>query len=178
MKRSILSLLVITIALMVPAVATASVLISDPIAVNVSDTAFNHVFISNGPGYNVASELGYIAVHGNNKDTSNVSVNLSSVPGMGFLELTNVLEINNTLSSGTQANVTLSIDMPAGTFLYYNSTLPSTIVHGSISGVNMSKTGNPATFQLVKGASPVYLSFLILGNSVGAGSITFSYSIS
>ena len=46
-------------------------------------TAVNHVFIADGPGYTVANDLGYITLHGNNSDSGNVSVNLSSVPGSG-----------------------------------------------------------------------------------------------
>ena len=178
MKRNILSLLVVVIALMVPSVATASVLLSDPIQVSVSDTAVNHVFIADGPGYTVANDLGYITLHGNNSDSGNVSVNLSSVPGSGFLVLTNVLEISNTLTSGTFANVTLTASLPVGTYLYYNNTSQSKIVDGGITGINISKIGNSAVFELNNGSSPVYLSFLVMGNSVGNGSITFSYSIS
>ncbi|MCL4341589.1 MAG: hypothetical protein M1431_05815 [Candidatus Thermoplasmatota archaeon] len=177
MKRNILSIIVIAVALMVPAVATASVVISDPISVGVSDTGSNHVFIAEGPGYGIANGLGYITIHGNNSKTSNVSVNLSSVPGNGYLELFNVLEINNTLKSGDFANVTLTTSMPAGTFLYYNNTSQSKLVDGSISGVNVTAS-NTVTFELKYGSSPVYLSFLVMGNSVGDGSITFSYTIS
>ena len=177
MKRNILSMLVVAVALMVPAVATASVVMSDPISLAVSDTATNHVFIAKGPSYAVANGLGYITLNGNNVRTDNISVNLSSVPGNGYLELVNVLEINNTLKSGYTANVTLITSMPSGTFLYYNNTSQSKILHGSITGVNISAAGNDATFQLDSSSSPVYLSFLVMGSSAGIGSITFSYSI-
>lgn len=178
MKRNILSIIVIAIALMVPAVATASVVISDPISVGVSDTGSNHVFVAEGPGYEIANGLGYITLHGNNSKTSNVSVNLSSVPGNGYLELFNVLEINNTLKSGDFANVTLTTSMPSGTYLYYNNISQSKQVDGSISGVNVTASGNTVAFEIKYGSSPVYLSFLVMGNSVGDGSITFSYTIS
>ena len=178
MKRNILSILVISLALMVPAVATASVVISDPISVGVSDTGSNHIFIAQGPGYDVANGLGYITLNGNNTKTNNISVNLSSVPGNGYLDLVNVLEINNTLKSGDYANVTLSVSMPSGTFLYYNNTSQSKIVDGSITGVNVSASNNHATFTVNYGSSPVYLSFLVMGSSHGDGSITFSYMIS
>ncbi|WP_393972104.1 hypothetical protein OXIME_000710 [Oxyplasma meridianum] len=178
MKRSMLSILVIFIALMVPAVATASVVISDPISVVVSDTGSNHIFIAKGPGYGIANGLGYIKLIGNNANSSNVSVDLYSVPGNGYLELVNVLEINNTLKSGEFANVTLSTSsMPSGVFLYYNNTSQSKVVGGTITGVNVSATDNTATFQVNSGSSPVYLSFLVMGGSAGTGSITFSYSI-
>jgi len=178
MKRNILSILVISLALMVPAVATASVVISDPISVGVSDTGSNHIFIAHGPGYNVANGLGYITLNGNNAKTDNISVNLSSVPGNGYLELVNVLEINNTLKLGDYANVTLNVSMPSGTFLYYNNTSQSKIIEGSITGVNVSASNNPSTFTVNYDSSPVYLSFLVMGSSLGVGSITFSYNIS
>jgi hypothetical protein len=178
MRRNILSIIVVAVALMVPAVATASVVMSDPISVGVSNKGVNHVFVTEGPGYDIANGLGYIELHGNNKMTSNISVNLSSVPGNGFLELTNVLEINNTISTGDFANVTLTTALPSGTYLYYNNTSQSKIVGDSISGVNVSAAGNPVTFEIKYGSSPVYLSFLVMGNSVGVGSITFSYTVS
>ena len=178
MKRNILSFIVIVVALMVPAVATASVVISDPITVAVSDTGSNHVFVAEGPDYDIANGLGYIALHGNNMKTSNISVNLSSVPGNGYLELTNVLEINNTIKAGDFANVTLTTSLPSGTFLYYNNTSQSKLTDNKISGVNVSAAGNTVTFEIKYGSSPVYLSFLVMGNSVGVGSITFSYTVS
>jgi hypothetical protein len=89
-----------------------------------------------------------------------------------------VLEINNTLKSGDFANVTLTTSMPSGTFLYYNNTSQSKQIDGSISGVNVSDSGNTVSFEIKYGSSPVYLSFLVMGNSVGDGSITFSYTIS
>jgi len=175
MKRNLLTVIMIATIMAVPAVATAAVMVSDPVSVSVSGTGLNSVYLERGPGYSTANSLGYFTVLGNNEKYSNLTLEITDVKGNGNMSMTNVLELTGSVNTGTYVNVTISADLPAGTYLYCNSA-PSTISSdGAISGTNLSSTGS-FTIQMKTGTD-VYFSFLVLGRSVGTGTMTLSYEV-
>ena len=174
MKRNLFTIMIIATMMIVPAVATAAVLVNDPVSVLVSDTGVNSVYLDKGTGYKTAHSLGYFTVVGNNKKYSNLTLEINDVNGTGNMSMTNVLELTGSVATGTYVNVTITADLPAGTYLYCNSA-PSTISsNGVISGTNLSSTGS-FTIQMKTGTN-VYFSFLVLGGSRGTGSMTLSYT--
>jgi len=156
-------------------VATAAVMVSDPVSVSVSGTGHNSVYLEKGPGYSTANSLGYFMVVGNNTKYSNLTLEINDVKGKGNMSMTNVLELAGSVNTGTYVNVTISADLPAGTYLYCNSATSTISSNGSISGTNLSSTGS-FTIQMKTGTD-VYFSFLVLGRSDGNGSMTLSYEV-
>lgn len=176
MKRNLLTVIMIATIMVVPAVATASVMISDPISVSVSHTGKNSVYFEEGPGYAVANSLGYFTMAGNNKEYSNFSLAINDVNGTGNMSMTNVLELTGTVSTGTYVNVTITANLPGGVYLYCSSSPSTFSSNGAMSGTNLSTTGS-FTVQMTS-STHVYFSFLVLGGSKGTGSMTFSYGAS
>jgi len=175
MKRNLLTVVMIATIMVVPAVATAAVMVSDPVSVSVSHTGHNSVYLERGPGYSTAKKLGYFKVLGNNKIYSNLTLEIKDVNGTGNMSMTNVLELNGSVKTGTYVNVTISADLPAGTYLYYNSTQSTISSNGAISGTNLSSKGS-FTIEM-KANTYVYFSFFVMGGSVGTGTMTLSYEV-
>ncbi|MHB8561424.1 MAG: hypothetical protein ACYDAP_09755 [Thermoplasmataceae archaeon] len=178
MKRNLFTIMIIATMMIVPAVATAAVMVNDTVSVSVSNTAHNSVYLEKGTGYKTAHSPGYFTVVGNNKKYSNLTLDINDVNGTGNMSMTNVLELTGSVAKGTYVNVTITPDLPSGTYLYSSLAAPSTISSkGVISGVNLS-TSTPLTIKMTSGTvTPVYFSFLVLGGSKGTGSMTLSYSV-
>lgn len=174
MKRNLLTVMIIATMMIVPAVATAAVMVNDTVSVSVSNTGVNSVYLEKGTGYKTAHSLGYFTVAGNNRKYSNLTLEINDVNGTGNMSMTNVLELTGSVATGRYVNVTITADLPAGIYLYCNSA-PSTITPGSsITGTNLSTSGS-FTIQMKTGMD-VYFSFLVLGGSKGTGSMTLSYT--
>ena len=176
MKRNLLTVMIIAAMMIVPAVATAAVMVNDTVSVSVSNTAHNSVYLEKGTGYKTAHSPGYFTVVGNNKKYSNLTLDINDVNGTGNMSMTNVLELTG-VAKGTYVNVTITPDLPSGTYLYYNLAPSNISSKGVISGLNLS-TSTPLTIHMSSGkVTPVYFSFLVLGGSKGTGSMTLSYSV-
>ena len=175
MKRNLLTVIMIATIMVVPAVATAAVMVSDPVSVSVSGTGHNSVYLEKGPGYSTANKLGYFKVLGNNKIYSNLTLEIKDVNGTGNMSMTNVLELAGSVHNGTYVNVTISADLPRGTYLYCSSNPSAISPSGAISGTNLSSTGS-FTIEM-KANTDVYFSFFVMGGSDGPGSMTLSYVV-
>lgn len=177
MKRNLLTVIMIASIMIVPAVATASVMISDPISVTVSHTGVNSVYVEKGSGYAVAHKYGFFTMVGNNKKQSNFSLDINDVNGTGNMSITNVLEIVGNVHLGTYVNVTVTSNLPAGVYLYCNSAPSKISTSGTISGTNVSATSSSSFTVEIQSGTVVYLSFLVDGGSKGTGRMTFSYGV-
>ena len=176
MKRNLFTVMIIATMMVVPAVATAAVMVNDTVSVSVSNTAHNSVYLEKGTGYKTAHSLGYFTVVGNNRKYSNLTLEIKDVNGTGNMSMTNVLELTGSVATGTYVNVTITADLPAGIYLYFNLAPSKISADGVISGMNLTST--TLTIQMKSGAvASGYFSFLVLGGSKGTGSMHLSYSV-
>lgn len=178
MKRSILAVTVVTLALLLPIVATAAVVVNSGIAVNFTPTKPNEVYLMEGSGYTVANQSGYFGVNGNNAQYTNLSMQLNSVPGSGYVVLTNVLEIYNATSSTGSVTVWLNGTLPTGVTMY-ESTSPISFNGNTVSGVPILGNGIVTTeLHLTSSGVAGYIGFKLSGDSAGSTTFTLQYTIS
>ncbi len=178
MRRSLLVISAMALALLLPAVATAAVVVNNGITVNFQPTANNVVYLASGPGYSSANESNYIGVSGNNEHYTNMSVYLNAVPGSGYVVLTNVLEIYNGSTSTGSVTVWINGTLPTGVTLYGSST-SQTFTGTSPSGTVLLGTGITSTaLHLTASGTVEYLGFKLTGTSTGSATISLQYTIS
>lgn len=178
MKKSLLSVSVIAVALMLPAIATAAVIVNNGIAVNFTTNQQNIVYMTEGNGYAVANQSGYIGVYGNNRLYTNFSIELSSVPGSGYVVLTNVLEIYNSSTSSGTVNVWINGSLPSGVTMY-ESPAPLAFNGTAISGKAILGNGAATSeIHLTKAGYSGYIGFVMTGAVSGSATFTLQYVIS
>lgn len=178
MKRSLLVLGAMSLAFLLPAVATAAVIVNNGIAVNFQPTANNVIYLSTGPGYSSANQSNFIGVIGDNHHYSNLTINLNAVPGSGYVVLTNVLEIYNSSSSSGTVTVWLNGTLPTGVTLYGSSTQQS-FTGTSPSGNVLLGNGTTSTpLHLTTKGVAEYIGFKLTGSATGAATISLQYTIS
>lgn len=178
MKRSILVISAMALALLLPAVATAAVVVNNGISVNFQPTASNVVYLTSGPGYLSANQSNYIGVSGNNEHYTNMSVYLNAVPGSGYVVLTNVLEIYNSSTSSGSVTVWINGTLPNGVSLYGSST-SQTFTGSAPSGTVILGSGVTSTaLHLTTSGTAEYLGFKLTGTASGSATINLQYTIS
>lgn len=160
-RRSFLAIIIFTVALL-PSLATAAVIMNNPVTVNTSTGQSNPVYLAEGPGYSTANQLGYLALVGNGAtSTGGQTLYINGTPGTGNTVLVNALEVVNATSSGFNGNVMLYLNgtIPSGVEVYYSAT-PMSYNGQSIVGGNQLVTGTPIHLM----TSGLYISALLNGS--------------
>ena len=109
MNKKILIAVTMFAAFLLPAVATAAVIVNNSITVGVNFTNSNQVYMEKGPGYSSGHSAGFITMKGNNQKYTNATINIKGIPGTGDVVITNAVEIYSAVSSGT-VNVWLNFN--------------------------------------------------------------------
>ncbi len=178
MKRSVLAITGVMLVLLLPLVATAAVVVNSGIAVNYTPTKANEVYLVDGTGYAVANQSGYFGVSGNNAVYTNLSLELNSVPGSGYVVLTNVLEIYNATATTATVNVWLNGTLPSGVTMYESSS-PITFNGNTVSGTAVLGNGLTSTeLHLTSSGNAGYIGFKLSGDSAGNAVFTLQYTVS
>lgn len=178
MRRSLLVASAIALAFLLPAIATAAVIVNSGISVSFHPTQTNSIYIAKGPGYSVANSSGFIGVFGDNAEYTNFTIDLSSVPGSGYVVLTNVLEIyNSSFASGT-VTIWINGTLPSGVVMYESHT-PLSFNGNTLSGTPVLGNGITSSQIHLTGAGvAAYIGFRLDGVSSGAASFGLQYTIS
>ncbi len=172
-RKIFLSMLVLSVAVL-PAVATAAVLVNNPVATHTNNTHSNPVYLAEAPGYSSAKDLGYIGLSGGGSTSTGQTLYLNGTPGAGNITLVNVLEVVNATSTSYSSAVTLYFNgtLPSGVSIYY-STSAMGYSGTSITGGTKLSTGVPVHLD----SQHIYLSFVLLG-SISSGSTTLNMQVS
>lgn len=160
-RRNFLALIIFTVALL-PSLATAAVIMNNPVTINTSTSQSNPVYLADGPGYSVANQLGYLSLVGNGSATTGgQTLYINGTPGTGNIALVNSLEVVNATSSGFGGNVLLYVNgtVPSGVELYYGAS-PMTYNVQNIVGGTLLTTGSPIHIT----TSRLYVSMLLNGS--------------
>lgn len=178
MKRSILAAAAIALALLLPAIATAAVIVNSGIAVNFNPNQSNQIYFTEGTGYSVANQSGYMGVFGNNAHYTNFSIELSSVPGSGYVVLTNVLEIYNATTATGTVNIWINGTLPTGVAMY-ESPSPITFNGNAMSGTEVLGNGVTSTeIHLTGSGNAGFIGFKLSGSVSGSAAFSLQYTIS
>lgn len=178
MKKSLLLLTAVFLALLLPLVATAAVVVNSGIALNYTPTKTNEVYLVEGTGYSVANQSGFIGVDGNNAQYTNMTIELNTVPGSGYVVLTNVLQIYNATSTAGTVNVWLNGTLPQGVVMY-ESPSPIGFDGSNISGTVVLGSGiTSSEIHLTTAGIAGYIGFRLSGDSSGNAVFTLQYTIS
>ena len=177
-KRKLYVIFTIIIVALLPSAVFASVIIDQSYSVSTS-TPTNPIVMTQGPNYAVANDLGFTTLTNGTSPTGN-SITFGYVSNDTYVELVNVLEIENNSSVAAITLVDLSLSLPSGDSgniaVYYSST-PATAVFPSsdapTSGLGteitststtLTTTGHPTTSH----AHIWYISIVITGDVSGA----------
>jgi len=146
MNRKTFLFLAIFTAALLPATATAAVIINDPILV--STTQNNAVvYIANGPGYSQANSMHFLyANYSASGDNVSLDLNYSH---HGGVNITNALEIVN--KAGVNAQVWLNGTLPGYVTMYYSTNPATTSSYGKqiISGTPMNVSLGSALYVTI-----------------------------
>ena len=178
MKRSLLVTSAMALALLLPAVATAAVVVNNGIAVDFNPSASNAVYMQAGPEYLSANQSNFIGINGNNEYYTNMSITLNAVPGSGYVVLTNVLEIYNNSNSAGSVTVWLNGTLPTGVTLYGSTTMQSFTGSAPSGNVLLNSTIHSTSIHLTNKGAGEYLGFKLTGDASGPGTINLQYTIS
>ncbi|MCL4337360.1 MAG: hypothetical protein M1129_03525 [Candidatus Thermoplasmatota archaeon] len=178
MRRSLLVISAMALALLLPAVATAAVVVNNGISVNFQPAASNVVYLDSGPGYLSANQSNYIGVSGNNEHYTNMSIFLNAVPGSGYVVLTNVLEIYNASTSTSSVTVWINGTLPSGVILYGSSTLQTFNGTAPSGTLLLGGSSISTSIHLTSHGAAEYLGFKLTGTSTGSATINLQYTIS
>ncbi len=141
-KRNVMIAIALVLAMLLPVITTAAVVVNNNVTVEVSPVHPNAVYLTEGPGYAMANSSGYIGITGNNAKYTNSTVYISTIPGSGYVVMTNVLAIYNGSSSDAPLFLWINGTIPSGVQLFYSSSLMS--FNGkSVSGTPMGLTNGP-----------------------------------
>lgn len=148
MNRKTFLFLAIFTAALLPATATAAVIINDPILVSTSQNNAV-VYITDGPGYSQANSMHFLyANYAASGENVTLDLNYSHHSGVN---ITNALEIVN--NAGFNAQVWLNGTLPAYVTIYYSNT-PAT----TSSSVTPIQIGQPI---LVSSDSSLYVTIVM-----------------
>jgi len=177
--------LAVMLALIVPALVTASVVISYTYTVS-SSNATPDIYLVQGENYQTAYDLGlFTASTPSTGPTGYVpaeTIDVNSVSGSTNVYLMNVLEVyNSTVSSfkGT-VNIYITSNLNSNIVLYY-STTPLTFSSGSISGNYLSSGSTSSAIPVTTTGDVLYIGFAITtqNSNIGSpGSFTIQYDVS
>ncbi|MEM0157608.1 MAG: hypothetical protein QXN26_06055 [Thermoplasmataceae archaeon] len=162
MKRNLVIALAFVLAMLVPLITTAAVVVNNNVTVEVSPTHVNTVYLTEGPGYAKANASGYIGIAGNNAKYTNSTVYISTIPGSGYVVMTNVLAVYNGSASSSPLFLWINGTIPSGVQLFYSSSLMS--FNGkSVSGTAMGSTNGP--IHLTAPGDALYISIKVSSSS-------------
>lgn len=173
MRRSILLSSAIVLALLLPVVTTAAVVVDNSISVNVATSHANPVYLTQGPGYAIANSSGFIGLHGNNSQYTNLTVSINTIPGSGFVVMTNVLEVYNDSSSTSPVYIWINGSVPSGITIYYSTSL-MTFSGSSVSGSILQSSNGP--IHLTGKGADLYLSIMITDPAPGSFTLSLQYN--
>lgn len=162
MKRRTLLGLTIFITALLPAVATASIIVNNPVNVQTNTNQANPVYFAQGPDYTQAHNMNFVGLTGKGSaSTGAQTIYLNATKGTGNVVLMNALEIINATSSSYNGKVTVYLNgtIPTGLTMYY-STSEMSYTGTSISGGTVLNTGAP--IHMV--SSKIYISIELSGN--------------
>ena len=126
MNRKTFLFLAIFTAALLPATATAAVIINDPILVSTSQNNAV-VYITDGPGYSQANSMHFLyANYAASGENVTLDLNYSHHSGVN---ITNALEIVN--NAGFNAQVWLNGTLPGYVTMYYSTTPATTSSYGT-----------------------------------------------
>ncbi len=178
MKRSLLVVSAIALAMLLPAVATAAVVVNNGIALNFTPSASNAVYMKAGPDYTSANQSNFIGINGNNEQYTNLSITLNAIPGSGYVVLTNVLEIYNNSASTGSVTVWLNGTLPSGVTLYGSGSTQSFTGSAPSGNVLLNSTIHSTSIHITKKGIGEYLGFKLTGDASGLGTVNLQYTIS
>jgi len=148
MNRKTFIFLAIFTAALLPATATAAVIINDPILVSTNQNNAV-VYIENGPGYSLAHSMGFTY---SNYATSGANVTLDlNYSSHSNVTITNGLEIVN--NAGSMVTVWLNGSLPGYITLYYSTPL--------VTGSDMGTPIVSETPFTISSGSELYISIVI-----------------
>lgn len=178
MKKPVLAITAVMLVLLLPLVATAAVVVNSGISVSYTSTRPNEIYMVEGTGYSIANQSGYFGINGNNSAYTNLSLELNSVPGSGYVVLTNVLQIYNATSTSGTVNIWLNGTLPAGIIMYESSS-PITFNGNAVSGTAVLGNGITSTeLHITSSGDAGYIGFRLSGNASGSSVFTLQYTIS
>lgn len=167
-RKIFLSMIILSVAVL-PAIATAAVLINNPVTTNTNSSHEVPAYLAGAPGYSSARSLGYIGLTGGGSTSTGQTLYLNGTTGTGNITLVNVLEVvNNTSPSYTgQAYLYFNGTIPSGIQMYYSSSMMS-YTGSKIIGGKVLAAGTPIHLT----GSKLYLSIVMLGSiTTGTGSL-------
>lgn len=173
MNKKLFLLVIITTSTLLPAVATAAVIVNNPIYVSVGTTA-NPVYLTVDNGYAAAHDAGFITVNENNQYHTNLSIDLNTVPGSGStVFLTNVLSLMNNTAANANVQVWINGTLPTGVHMFYSA---SDI---SYNGVSLSGTewNSGQSIHIFNSGQVEHFGFEISGNASGNAQLSIQYSV-
>lgn len=160
-RKSLLAIIVFAVALL-PSLATAAVIMNNPVTVHTGTSQTNPVYLAQGPGYSTANQLGYLALVGNGATTTGgQSLYLNGTPGTGSTVLVNALEVVNASSSAFKGSVMMYVNgtIPTGVEVLYSSS-PMSYNGQNVVGGTLLQTGNPVHIT----TSKLYVSIVMDGS--------------
>ena len=166
MNRKTFLFLAIFTAALLPATATAAVIINDPILVSTSQNNAV-VYITDGPGYSQANSMHFLyANYAASGENVTLDLNYSHHSGVN---ITNALEIVN--NAGFNAQVWLNGTLPAYVTIYYSNT-PAISATPSSYGTEITS----GTLIQVSSSSVLYLTIVMntLSTQVTTGTATLT----
>ncbi len=199
-KRKLYVIFTIIIVALLPSAVFASVIIDQSYGVTTS-TPTNPIVMTQGPNYAVAHDLGFTTLKNGIYSPSGNNITFGYVANDTYVELLNVLEINNnskvSSSIGT-VTVDLYLDLPSADVnkttgtdnitIYYCSS-PATTTFPSFSSASITglgtaiSTNSLATTTIhitTTSVTPVtveYISVVITGNLPNAATLCMNYQI-
>ena len=167
MNRKTFLFLAIFTAALLPATATAAVIINDPILVSTSQNNAV-VYITNGPGYSQANSMHFLyANYAASGENVTLDLNYSH---HSEVNITNALEIVN--KAGFSAQVWLNGTLPTYVTMYCSTTPATASSYGTL-----IKSGNPI---LVSSDSSLYVTIvmntLATQGTHGTATLTMQYA--
>ncbi len=167
MNRKTFLFLAIFTAALLPATATAAVIINDPILVSTSQNNAV-VYITDGPGYSQANSMHFLyANYAASGENVTLDLNYSHHSGVN---ITNALEIVN--NAGFNAQVWLNGTMPIYVTMYYSTTPATTSNYGTqiSSGSIMTVSGNAVLYVTI------VMNTLVTQGTPGTATLTLQYA--
>ena len=161
-KRSVMIAVTLILALMVPIVTTAAVVVSNSVTITTTSTHENQIYLTEGPGYLYANSSGYISIVGNNSRYTNETVDISTIPGSGYVVMTNVLAVYNDSNTSHPVYLWFNGTIPTGVQMLYSSSL-MTFNGTSVNGTVMSGINGP--IHLTSKGFALYISIIVSSSS-------------
>jgi hypothetical protein len=172
----------IVLAFLLPALVTATVVISYTYPINTS-TSTPTIYLGTGENYVTANSMHLINATNVKSPAANViipsgtKIYINGTSDAANTTLLNVLEIYNT-SSGLKGTVNVWINgtLPTGVTMYYSASPITYSSSGSGSWISGTKWSSGAEIPLPS-STTIYLAFQVLGTATGAASLNIQYSV-